>query len=98
MELFSTMQFTAVRAVKLLFKSFLEIIDELRVENDSKIDDLHKTLEDLEVFLKKEHGISICLTSYVKYTNVLDEHKTKQIRKRILDYGNSLLREIETQR
>lgn len=92
------MQFTAVRAVKLLFKSFLEILDEIRVENDSKIENLNQTLFELEAFLKKEHGVSISLTSYVKYTNVLDEHKVKQIRKRILDYGNSLLREIETQR
>jgi IS4 transposase len=92
------MQFTAVRAVKLLFKLFLEIIDEIRVENNVKLDELNKTLEDLEIFLKKEHGISISLTSYMKYSNVLDDHKMKQLRKRVLDYGNSLLREIETQR
>lgn len=98
MNFLNTMQFTAVRAVKLLFKSFLEILDELRVENDSKIEELKRTFSDLELFLKKEHGVSISLTSYVKYTNVLDEPKMKQIRKRILDYGNSLLREIETQR
>lgn len=92
------MQFTAVRAVKLLFKLFLEIFDELKVENDVKIKNLTQTLGELEVFLKKEHGISVSLESYVKYTNLLDENKQKQIRKRVLDYGNALLREIETQR
>lgn len=94
----SPMQFTAVRAVKLLFRLFLEILDELKVENDAKIENLNKTLEDLENFIKKEHQISINLTSHVKHTNILDESKMKQLRKRILDYGNSLLREIETQR
>lgn len=98
MNFLNTMQFTAVRAVKLLFKNFLEILDELRVENDSKVKELEDTLEELEIFLKKEHGISVCLKTYVKYVNMLDESKVKQLRKRILDYGNSLLREIETQR
>lgn len=98
MNFLNTMQFTAVRAVKLLFKNFLEILDEIRAENDAKIEDLRVTFVDLEEFLKKEHGVSISLTSYIKYSNVLDENKMKQIRKRVLDYGNSLLREIETQR
>jgi len=98
MNLIGTMQFTAVRAVKLLFKLFLEILDELRVENDAKLQDLNQTFLELEVFLKKEYGISVSLIPYIKHTNMLDENKMKQLRKRVLDYGNSLLREIETQR
>jgi ABC-type phosphate/phosphonate transport system substrate-binding protein len=92
------MQFTAERAVKLLFKLFLEILDEEKVENEENQKNLEKTFLELEEFLKKEHGISINLISYLKYSNNLDDNKIKQLRKRILDYGNSLLREIENQR
>ncbi len=92
------MRFTAERAVKLLFKLFLEILDEQKVENEENQKNLEKTFLELEDFLKKEHGISINLISYLKYSNNLDDNKIKQLRKRILDYGNSLLREIENQR
>ena len=95
---FYNMQFTAERAVKLLFKLFLEILDEEKVENEENQKNLEKTFLELEDFLKKEHGISINLISYLKYSNNLDDNKIKQLRKRILDYGNSLLREIENQR
>lgn len=95
---FYNMQFTAERAVKLLFKLFLEILDEEKVENEENQKNLEKTFLELEEFLKKEHGISINLISYLKYSNNLDDNKIKQLRKRILDYGNSLLREIENQR
>ena len=95
---FYNMQFTAERAVKLLFKLFLEILDEEKVENEENQKNLEKTFLELEDFLKKEHGISVNLISYLKYSNNLDDNKIKQLRKRILDYGNSLLREIETQR
>jgi ABC-type phosphate/phosphonate transport system substrate-binding protein len=92
------MRFTAERAVKLLFKLFLEILDEQKVENEENQKNLEKTFLELENFLKKEHGISVNLISYLKYSNNLDDNKIKQLRKRILDYGNSLLREIENQR
>jgi hypothetical protein len=92
------MRFTAERAVKLLFKLFLEILDEQKVENEENQKNLEITFLELEDFLKKEHGISINLISYLKYSNNLDDNKIKQLRKRILDYGNSLLREIENQR
>jgi hypothetical protein len=92
------MRFTAERAVKLLFKLFLEILDEQKVEKEENQKNLENTFLELEEFLKKEHGISINLISYLKYSNNLDDNKIKQLRKRILDYGNSLLREIENQR
>ena len=95
---FYNMQFTAERAVKLLFKLFLEILDEEKVEHEENQKNLEKTFLELEDFLKKEHGISVNLISYLKYSNNLDDNKIKQLRKRILDYGNSLLREIENQR
>lgn len=95
---FYNMRFTAERAVKLLFKLFLEILDEQKVENEENQKNLENTFLELEQFLKKEHGISINLISYLKYSNNLDDNKIKQLRKRILDYGNSLLREIENQR
>ena len=93
-----TMRFTAIRCVKLIFKQFLEILDELKVEGENKQESLKTSLVEIEVFLKKEHGISISLLPFLKYSNLMDENKSKQIRKRILDYGNSLIREIETQR
>lgn len=93
-----TLRFTAIRAVKLLFKQFLEIIDELKVESENNNKNLKVTFEELEDFLKKEYGVAVNLQTFLKYSNVIDENKSKQIRKRILDYGNHLMREIDTQR
>lgn len=92
------MRFTAIRAVKLLFRQFLEVLDELKVDGDAKHDSLRVTFLEIESFLKKEHGVAVNLLPFLKYSNPIDENKSKQIRKRILDYGNSLIREIETQR
>lgn len=92
------MKFTAIRSVKLLFRLFLEIFDELKVASEINHNKLQLTFSEVEEFLKKEHNISVNLQSFLKYSNVIDEDKCKQIRKRILDYGNSLIREIETQR
>ncbi len=89
--------FSGVRAAKLLFKQTLEIVDEIRVENDVKIAELKKTLEGLEKFIKKEHNISVSLVRFADYTNVLTEAKVAAIRKRVLDTGNALIREIESQ-
>jgi hypothetical protein len=60
------MRFTAERAVKLLFKLFLEILDEQKVQNEDNQKNLEITFLELEEFLKKEHGISINLISYLK--------------------------------
>lgn len=92
-----TMKFTAIRAVKLLFRQFLEIFDELKVDSENNARNLKETFVDIELFLKKEHGVSISLTPFLKHYNAIDDNKSKQIRKRILDYGNHLIREIETQ-
>ena len=94
----SPMQFTAIRVAKCLFKQTLEIVDEIKTANDAEIQKLAKTLQELEIFIKKESGISVSLAPYAKFVNVLDEDKNKQIRKRVLDYGNALIREIETQK
>jgi len=92
------MRFTAIRAVKLLFRQFLEVFDELKVEGELNNKKLEATFVEMEDFLKREHGVSVNLRSFLKYSNVVSEDKCKQLRKRILDYGNSLIREIETQR
>jgi len=94
----NTMQFTAIRAVKLLFRHFLEIFDELKFDSENNNKNLAATFKEIEEFLKTEHGVSVNLSPFLKYSNVIDENKSKQIRKRILDYGNSLIREIETQK
>ena len=93
-----TMRFTAIRAVKLLFRQFLEIFDEIKVESENNNRNLKITFDEIEDFLKKEHGVVVNLQPFLKYSNVVDENKSKQIRKRILDYGNNIIREIETQR
>lgn len=92
------MRFTAIRAVKLLFRQFLEVFDELKVEGELNNKKLEETFVEMEDFLKREHSVSVNLRSFLKYSNVVNEDKCKQLRKRILDYGNSLIREIETQR
>lgn len=70
------------RAITLLFKRYLELIDGLIVEHD---DALAKLAENLP-------------SEYVKYLNLADhltEAKADLLRKHVLDAGNQTIRDLE---
>lgn len=87
--------FAGIRGIVLTFKHDLDVIAEIKKEHDSSIKKLCDSLEEYEVFLKEKYGIDIELCHLSKHADFLDDEKMSIIRKRILDYGNSLRREVE---
>lgn len=74
--------FKIKRVITTLFKSHLELIEDLTVEHDAA---LNKLDENLPAQYKP----------YVDLANHMTEEKCEQLRKRILDKGNSSYKEIE---
>lgn len=89
--------FSSVRKVILTFKNDLEIISEIKKEHDISLSKLYSSLEDFEVFLKNKYNIDLELTHLANHAEFLDDAKMGIIRKRVLDFGNSMRREIETE-
>ncbi len=87
--------FAGVRKIVLVFKHDLDVISEIKKEHDISLSKLYNSLEDIEVFLKDRHGIEIELTHLTNHAEFLDDEKMSIIRKRVLDYGNTLKREME---
>lgn len=95
-EMFTkALYFGAIRRVKLLFKFMLEMLAEIKTEHEISVKKLDCTLQDIEKFIKEKHGVDVPLRQLVRHSDFLDEDKSKLYRKRILDYGNALVREIE---
>ncbi len=87
--------FAGVRKIILVFKHDLDIITEIKKEHDISLSKLYNSLEDMEVFLKEKHGIEMELTHLTNHAEFLDDEKMGIIRKRVLDYGNTMKREME---
>lgn len=87
--------FGAIRRLRLLFKFMLEMLAEIKAEHEISVKKLNLTLVDIERFVKEKHGIDIQLNQMVRHADFLDEEKAKLYRKRILDYGNALVRELD---
>lgn len=85
-----------IRRIVLAFKHNLEILAEIKREHDTSLEKLSQSLCDYEIFLKDKYGIDVELNHLLNHADYLDEQKIAIYRKRILDYGNTLKREMET--
>lgn len=85
-----------IRRIILTFKHDLEILAEIKKEHDISLEKLSQSLCDYEVFLKEKYHIDIELNHLLNHADYLDEQKVLMYRKRILDYGNALKREMES--
>lgn len=77
----------AARKVIVLAKEFLEIIEELEVEEESKIEKFENAA--------RKFDVNEQLDVLVPFLYLIDKKKKETLRKRILDKANSLVRELE---
>jgi ribonucleotide reductase alpha subunit len=68
------------RNIKILFKSFLVLLEDLHKEHEIN-------------FSKLEDNIPEKYKSIVSQANYFDEEKLKYIRKKVLDMGNEMIRD-----
>ncbi len=86
--------FGGVRKITLMFKHSLDMLAEIKKEHDNSVSKLRESLEDIEMLLE-EKGFSVQLSHLANHADYLDENKMGIYRKRTLDYGNALRREME---
>lgn len=89
--------FAGVRKIILVFKHDLEVIAEIKKEHDISLTKLYNSLEDMECFLKEKQGVDVELTHLANHAEFLDDEKMGIIRKRVLDFGNTMKREMENE-
>jgi hypothetical protein len=87
--------FNGTRRIKLLFKFCLDMLTEIKKEHDTNLEKLVNSLSDFEDFLLDKEKIKIELAHLANHSDYLDDSKMAILRKRVLDYGNALIREME---
>lgn len=73
--------FSVENEIRLLAKAFLELLEDVRSEQDSNLDKLSK-------IMKEE------FSPVLPFLSVIDDKKFAQLRKRVLDKSNDLIRKI----
>lgn len=86
--------FRQSRRLVSMFKYALEIMQDIKTEHDEMVEKLGESLADMEDFIEKQ-GVKVELCHLTNYSNFLTEEKMNFFRKKILDRGNNLKREIE---
>lgn len=79
-----------------MFKFALEKLQDVKIEHDSAMERLISCLEDMESYAK-ERGIDLELCHLANFASFLDDKRVEFYRKKILDHGNSLKREIDNE-
>lgn len=89
-------KFRQLRRITSMWKCALEQISDVKAEHDAMVERLHNSLSDMEEFLR-EKGVEVELCHLVNYADFLDDKRVSHYRKKILDWGNSLKREVESE-
>lgn len=88
-------RFQAIRRLVTCMKYNIGILEEIRSEHDCALDKVTESLADIEFFLKDKYNIDVELQHLIKHMEFLDEERFNYWRKKILDQGNALKRELE---
>lgn len=78
------LHFHTQKSVKLMYKNFLEILEDIKEQHDINFQKLFDSLPD-----KKKNQVI--------QANYLDERAFEYFRKKILDHGNECARSIQTE-
>ena len=92
----SDLLFRQTRRVVSMWKFALEQIQDIKTEHDNAMEKLLESLSDLELYAK-DKGIDLELCHLINSTDYLDAKRVEFYRKKILDHGNALKREIENE-
>lgn len=89
-------KFRQKRRIISLWNFALDLIGDIQSEHDAMIERHGESLGDMEEFLEQQ-GYKVELCHLANYARFLDEAKIKSFRKKILDHGNNLIRELESE-
>lgn len=88
------LRFRAEKRIDKMMILGLNVLQELRNQQENQIQKLGDSLMEIEEFLHEKYGVDIDLGHLVKHAEILDESQAKTYRKRFLDYGGELRREL----
>ena len=88
------LRFRAEKRISRMTAFGLTVLNELKLEQDNQLAKLGESLLEIEEFLNQRYKIDIDLGHLAKHGEFLDDAKMKAIRKRFLDYGGELQREL----
>lgn len=89
------MTFEQQRSVRAMFKFALDIIQEIKAEHDDNVTKFYSSVITLQNFIKSKYNIDIELEHLINHIDYLDDEKMARTRKKILDFGNNLIRQKE---
>lgn len=75
-----------------LYKYFLEVLEEIKIDHESGIDRLRKALVFTQNRVKKKHDLELIIEPIALQARFFDEKYYNILRKRILDKGNETIR------
>lgn len=87
-------KFRQVRRLTSLWNFTLNLLQDIRLEHDAMVERLGESLGNMEDFCEAR-GVPVELCHLTNYARFLDDDRLKYLRKKILDHGNDLKREIE---
>lgn len=87
-------RFRGEQRISSMMKYSLDVLSDIRDQQSIQIDKLGESLIDMESFLNEKYGIEIDLAHLAKHAEFLDESQFNLLRKKILDCGGTLRREL----
>lgn len=87
-------KFRQERRIVAQFKHSLGVLQDIKFDHDKAMDKLDEALFEIQEDLK-EKGINVELCHLTTQAVWMDEDRLNLLRKKILDFGNNLKREVE---
>ena len=87
-------RFRGEQRISSMMKYSLDILNDIREQQSIQVNKLGESLLDIESFLNERYDIDIDIAHLTKHAEFLDEFQFAIIRKKILDYGGVLRREL----
>ncbi len=87
-------KFRQIRRITSQFKHALELLYEIKFDHDKGIEKLDNALFEIQENLR-DKGVDIELCHLTSQVIWLDDDRLSLLRKKILDFGNNLRREVE---
>ena len=90
-------RFRQRRRITSFWNFMLVFLDEIKFDHDAMVERLGQSLGDLEVFLE-DNKTPLELCHLTNNANFIDDLRLRAWRKRIIDRGNDLIRELDNEK
>lgn len=88
--------YNTTRKLVVQYKHFLDMLRHLQEDEAKCIENLEESAGDAQEMLD-EYSIPVSVKSYLHQVENLHDEKVSRLRKEVLDLGNNLVREIESE-